>query len=463
MRVNAEARLFGTDGVRGLANQYPLTPEMAFLLGRAGAEHLKRGRRDRGMIVVGRDTRLSGDMLEAAISAGICSAGVDAVQIGILPTPAIAYLTRAWDALGGVVISASHNPFEDNGIKFFGPDGFKLPDEQEARLEETVHRCLFPHPPTGRDVGRIRVAVDAAEQYMAFAGGTLGKERSLTGLRIVLDCANGAASTVAPQLFEQLGAQVISCGTEPDGTNINRRCGALFPEDVQALVRVRGAHVGFCFDGDADRMIAVDETGTVRDGDYTLGICAQELVRTGELNPRAVVGTVMSNYGLEEALRRMEVSLIRAPVGDKYVLEAMRKHHATLGGEQSGHTVFLTHATTGDGIVTALQLLRVMQTSGQPLSHLASVLTKYPQVLLNVRVRERRDPLDLPDVREALDEAQKALNGAGRVLVRLSGTEPLARVMVEGRDAEVVRTVADTIAQAIERVLGPPRPTSPEG
>lgn len=460
--MTADERLFGTDGVRGLANRYPLTPDMALRLGRAGAELLKGDRHDRGSLVVGRDTRLSGDMLEAAISAGICSAGVDVMQIGVLPTPAIAYLTRAWDALGGVVISASHNPFEDNGIKFFGGDGFKLPDEQEAQLERMVREGVFRQSPTGRDVGRIRIIADAAESYIAFARHTLGEGLSLAGLRIVLDCANGAASAVAPQLFAQLGAHVITRGTEPDGTNINQGCGALFPDDVQALVREQGAQVGFCFDGDADRMIAVDETGAVRDGDYTLAICTRELMRRGELTPPCVVGTVMSNYGLEEALQQMGVTLLRAPVGDRYVLDEMRKSGATLGGEQSGHTVFLTHATTGDGLITALQVLRVMQISGQPLSRLASVLTKYPQVLLNVRVRARIDPPDLPDVREALARAQQTLDGTGRILVRLSGTEPLARVMVEGRDAEAIHMVAHDIAQSIERAIGAPSTTSVE-
>lgn len=452
--MSAEGRLFGTDGVRGLANQYPLTPEMACLLGRAGAEHLKAEGNGRGMMVVGRDTRLSGDMLEAAISAGICSTGVDVVQIGILPTPATAYLTRAWGALGGVVLSASHNPFEDNGIKFFAADGFKLLEAQEAQLEERVRHGVSRRSPTGRDVGRIRVAEDAAAHYMAFSRGTLGDGVSLAGFRIVVDCANGAASPVAPRLFEQLGAEVIAYAAEPDGTNINQHCGALFPEPAQELVRKTGAHVGFCFDGDGDRVIAVDETGIVRDGDYTLGICTQELVRRGELSTRCVVGTVMSNYGLEEALQRLEVGLIRAPVGDKYVLEEMRRRGAILGGEQSGHIVFLNHTTTGDGIITALQILRVMQTSGQPLSHLSSVLTKWPQVLVNVRVRERREPLALPDVRAALSQAQQALKGMGRINVRLSGTEPLARVMVEGRDVETIQAIAHNIAHVIERTIG---------
>jgi len=289
---------------------------------------------------------------------------------------------------------------------------------------------------------------------MAFARSTLGQELSLAGLRVVLDCANGAASPVAPRLFEQLGAQVIAYATDPDGTNINHHCGALFPAQAQELVRRTGAQAGFCFDGDADRLIAVDETGTVRDGDYSLALCTQDLVRRRELSMPCVVGTVMSNYGLEEALQRMEVRLIRAPVGDKYVLEEMRKHGAILGGEQSGHIVFLNLTTTGDGIITALQLLRVMQTSGQPLSQLASVLTKCPQVLLNVRVRERRDPLDLPDVQATLGEARQALNGTGRILVRLSGTEPVARVMVEGRDEKTIQAVAQQIAAAIERAIG---------
>src|SRR5919108_480199 len=456
MSVTAEGRLFGTDGVRGLANHYPLTPDMAFLLGRAAAAFLQGNSTRRGSMVVGRDPRLSGDMLEAAISAGICSAGVDVVQVGVLPTPAIAYLARVWGALGGVVLSASHNPFEDNGIKFFSPDGFKLPDAQEDQIEQMIRSGVKRPSPTGHDIGRIRMATDAAEQYLAFARSTLGDGLSLAGLRIVIDCANGAASPVALRLFEQLGARVIAHATEPDGVNINHHCGALFPEQAQALVRSTGADIGFCFDGDADRLIAIDETAIVRDGDYTLGICTQEIVRRGELQAPCVVGTVMSNYGLEELLQQLGIALIRTPVGDKYVLEEMRRCGAILGGEQSGHVVFLTHATTGDGIITALQLLRVMQTSGQPLSRLAAALTKYPQVLLNVRVRERLDPLELPEVQDALAQAQQRLAGTGRILVRLSGTEPLARVMVEGRDLQAIQAVAESIAHVIERTIGAP-------
>jgi phosphoglucosamine mutase len=452
--VTAEGRLFGTDGVRGLANHHPVTPEMAFSLGRAGAEHLRRGRAGKGTIVVGRDTRLSGDMLEAAICAGICAAGVDAVRVGVLPTPAIAHLTRAWGAFGGVVLSASHNPFADNGIKFFSADGFKLPDAEEDRLERMVLLGATGPAPTGRDIGRIRTAAEGLTDYLTFACTTFGTGNSLAGLRVVVDCAHGAAAPVAPRLFEQLGAQVIVHAAEPDGTNINHRCGALFPEQAQELVRRTGAAVGFCFDGDADRMIAIDETGTVRDGDYTLGICTQDLAHRGALRTRCVVGTVMSNYGLEELLQRLGIVLLRTPVGDKYVLEEMRRTGAMVGGEQSGHIVFLAHVTTGDGLVTALQLLRVMQTSGQPLSHLSSVLTKYPQVLLNVRVRERIDPLALPEVKQAHARAQQMLNGTGRILVRLSGTEPLARVMVEGRDPDAIQAAAENIAHVIERAIG---------
>jgi phosphoglucosamine mutase len=452
--VTADSRLFGTDGIRGVANTHPMTPEMAFSLGRAGAEHLRGAYRGKGAIVVGRDTRLSGDMLEAAICAGICAAGVDATRVGVLPTPAIAYLTRAWGALGGVVLSASHNPFADNGIKFFSADGFKLPDAEEDQLEQMVLLGATRPAPTGRDIGCIRTAAEGLTEYLTFACTTLGAGISLAGLRVVLDCANGAAAPVAPRLFEQLGAQVIVHAAEPDGTNINHQCGALFPEQAQELVRRTGADVGFCFDGDADRMIAIDETGTVRDGDYTLGICTQDLVRRGVLRTRCIVGTVMSNYGLEEMLQRLGIVLLRAPVGDKYVLEEMRRTGAMLGGEQSGHIVFLAHATTGDGLVTALQLLRVMQTSGQPLSHLSSVLTKHPQVLLNVRVRERVDPLALPEVKQAHARAQQMLNGAGRILVRLSGTEPLARVMVEGCDPHAIQAAAENIAHVIERAIG---------
>jgi phosphoglucosamine mutase len=419
-----------------------MTPEMAFALGRAGAELLQGSRQGKGKIVVGRDTRLSGDMLEAALCAGICAAGVDAIRVGVLPTPAVAHLTRAWAALGGVVLSASHNAFADNGLKFFAADGFKLPDAQEDLLEQMVRQGATRPVPTGHDIGRIRTADGGLGDYLAYARTTLGDGCSLAGLRLVLDCAHGAAAPVAPQLFEQLGARVTVHAAEPDGTNINDRCGALFPEQAQELVRRIGADVGFCFDGDADRMIAIDETGAVRDGDYTLGICTRDLLHRGVLQTRSVVGTVMSNYGLEEMLRRLGIVLLRAPVGDKYVLEEMRRSGAMLGGEQSGHIVFLAHATTGDGLVTALQLLRVMQSSGQPLSRLSSVLTKYPQVLLNVRVRERIDPLALPEVKQAHARAQQLLNGSGRILVRLSGTEPLARIMVEGRDPHTIQAAA---------------------
>jgi phosphoglucosamine mutase len=452
--VAAEGRLFGTDGVRGLANQYPVTPEMAFSLGRAGAEHLQRQHRGRGAIVVGRDTRLSGDMLEASICAGICAAGIDVLQVGVMPTPAIAYLTRSWGALGGVVLSASHNSFEDNGIKFFSADGFKLPDTAEDALEQMIKGDVARPRPTGRMIGRIRRVADAVEQYQAFARTTLGPGLSLAGLRVVLDCAHGAATPVAPALFEQLGAQVIVHATDPDGTNINHQCGALHPEYAQDVVKRVGADIGFCFDGDADRLMAIDEQGVVRDGDYTLGICTQDLVKRGELHTACVVGTVMSNYGLEELLQRMGIVLHRAPVGDKYVIEEMRRSGTILGGEQSGHVVFLTHATTGDGLVTALQLLRVMQTSGEPLSRLSAALTKYPQVLLNVRVRERVDPLALHAVQLAYAEAQQMLHGGGRILIRLSGTEPLARVMVEGRDAGIIQVAAQHLAQAIEQTIG---------
>jgi phosphoglucosamine mutase len=452
--VTADSRLFGTDGVRGLANQYPMTPEMAFALGRAGAEYLRTAQDRKGTIIVGRDTRLSGDMLEAALCAGICAAGVDVTCVGILPTPAIAYLTRTWKALGGVVLSASHNAFADNGIKFFSSDGFKLPDAAEDTLEHMVHRGATRPAPTGREIGCIRTTGAGLTDYLRFAGETLGPGVSFAGMRVVLDCANGAATSVAPQLFEQLGAQVIVHATTPDGTNINDHCGALFPEQAQTLVHSTGADIGICFDGDADRMIAIDETGTVRDGDYTLGICTQDLVQRGVLSPPCIVGTVMSNYGLEEMLQRLGVVLLRTPVGDRYVLEEMQRSGAILGGEQSGHIVFLAHATTGDGLVTALQLLRVMQTTGQPLSQLAAVLTKYPQVLLNVHVRERIDPLALPAVNQAHAIAQQSLNGTGRILVRLSGTELMARVMVEGRDSQAIQNAAESIAHEIERAIG---------
>lgn len=447
-------RLFGTDGVRGIANG-DLTPELVFRLGRAGASLLSEGRR-RARILIGRDTRLSGPVLEAALAAGIASAGADAVAVGVIPTPAVAALVRRRGVAGGVMISASHNPAEYNGIKFFGSDGYKFPDEVEDRVEAMLGEAGEGPRPTGGDLGRIEADPDGAEEYLRSV--TEAVSGGLHGLRIVLDCAHGAACRVAPELFRRLGARVTVIHDAPDGLNINRGCGSTHPEALQEAVVREGAHAGLAFDGDADRVIAVDERGGVVDGDRMLAVAGLHLKRRGRLPHDTVVATVMSNLGLERALEAEGIRLHRTRVGDRYVLEAMREGGYVLGGEQSGHVIFLEHATTGDGILTGAQLLSILRASGRPLSELAGVVRRYPQVLVNVEVAGNGRLADRlagnAAVREAIAAAEGALEGRGRVLVRPSGTEPLVRVMVEGEDEPRVRAAAEDLAAAIRRALG---------
>ncbi len=448
----AIGRLFGTDGVRGIANA-DLTPELCFRLGRAAAAWFARGG-GRPRLLVGRDTRLSGPVLEGALLAGIASAGGDAVSVGVMTTPGVAALVRRRAVAGGAVISASHNPAEYNGIKFFGPDGFKLSDEAEGEIEALTGRDDLPRP-TGAGLGRLGSDPGAEEEYVAAVAATV--PGGLAGLRVVLDCAHGAAFRVAPRLFESLGARVTVLNDRPDGLNINAGCGALHPQALQEAVRREGADVGLAFDGDADRVIAVDERGQVVDGDQILAVAALHLARAGRLPGSAVVATVMSNLGLERALGAAGVRLVRTRVGDRYVLEAMRQGGYALGGEQSGHVIFLEHATTGDGLVTGAQLLRIMQETGRRLSELAAVMVRYPQVLVNVKVRGRdvADRLAASEaVGEAIARAEEALAGRGRVLVRASGTEPVVRVMVEGEEAARVEGLARELAGVIRRELG---------
>ncbi len=445
-------RLFGTDGIRGVANQYPMTAEVALALGRSVAEHFRqRGRRCR--IVIGKDTRLSGYMFESALEAGIVSAGADVMLVGPLPTPAIAFITASMRADAGIVISASHNPFQDNGIKLFGPDGFKLADEIEAEIE---YRLTNPDPLTPGPEPKIGKAVrldDAEGRYVQFIKHCFPKHRTLDGVRIVVDCANGAAYRAAPKVFAELGADVVAMACEPDGRNINDGCGALHPEGIAAEVRRVHAAIGVALDGDADRVILTDERGEVCDGDHILSILGTRLLDKGSLPGGTVVATVMSNLGLERALAKKNGKLLRTPVGDRYVVEAMREGGYVFGGEQSGHIVFLREATTGDGLLAALQVLSVMVQEGCSLSDLAKQMTRYPQVLLNFQVARKLPIDDLPSVRGAIDKVEKALGSDGRVLVRYSGTESKARVMIEGTDEAIIRNYAEEIADCLRAAL----------
>jgi phosphoglucosamine mutase len=450
-----QRRLFGTDGIRGVANQYPMTAEMALALGRSVAEHFRqRGRRCR--IVIGKDTRLSGYMFESALEAGIVSAGADVMLVGPLPTPAIAFITSSMRADAGVVISASHNPFQDNGIKLFGPDGFKLADDIEAEIER---RIANPDPLTPGPEPRIGKAVrldDAEGRYVQFIKNTFPKDRTLDGLRIVVDCANGAAYRAAPQVFAELGAEVSALAIEPDGRNINDRCGALHPDKVAAEVRRTKAGIGIALDGDADRVILTDERGDIVDGDHMLAILGTRLIAQGRLPGNTVVATVMSNLGLEHALATKQGKLLRTAVGDRYVVEAMREGGYIFGGEQSGHIIFLEESTTGDGLLAALQVLAVMVQEGRSLSELASLMTRFPQVLLNFSVQRKVPIEDLGSVQSAIAKVEKALGHEGRVLVRYSGTEPKARVMIEGTDERIIHTYAEEIAECMRKALAEP-------
>lgn len=442
-------RMFGTDGVRGIANT-ELTAELAYKLGRAGAYILTNEAR-KPKIVVGMDTRISGDMLESALVAGICSAGAEAVCVGIVPTPAVAYLVREYKADAGVVISASHNPVEYNGIKFFNEKGYKLPDEVEDEIEALVRcNCEGVPSPTGSKLGR-KVAVEfGAKDYMDFLMSTI--DVSLEGLKVAVDCAQGASYAAAPKLLTDLGAEVLAIYNDPDGKNINKDCGSTHPEHLQKFVVENGCDIGLAFDGDADRLIAVDEHGRIIHGDFIMTICSSYLKEINKLKKDTLVVTVMSNLGLDIALKERNISTVKTKVGDRYVLEEMIKGGYSIGGEQSGHIIFLDYNTTGDGLLTALQLLRVMVSKKQTLSSLASIMTELPQVLCNADVNNEKKNAYITDetIQSEIKKVEEKLNGVGRVLIRPSGTEPLVRVMLEGKDKDELEILAKNLAYLIE-------------
>jgi phosphoglucosamine mutase len=446
-------RLFGTDGIRGVANEPPLTPELAYRLGRQLAVALFEHRRgDRVRLVIGRDTRRSGPLLDAALTTGLLSAGADCFNVGVMPTPAIALLTRALDADGGIVLSASHNPFEDNGIKLFSSEGTKFPDAWEDAIEAALDGPDTAPRPRGDAVGRL-VHYDRAEvYYVDFLCRLFPLD--LRGVHVVLDCAHGATAAVAPRVFKKLGARVTAIGARPDGVNINAGVGALYPAALQKKVRAAGADVGFAFDGDGDRLMSVDHTGEVRDGDYALAIAARHFAARGRLKNNVVVTTVMANLGLDRALKAAGVDLVKTQVGDRYVYEEMQRRGANLGGEQSGHLLFLDHAPAGDGIVSALALLNIMQETGERLAELATCLTKFPQVLVNVPVRAKPPIESIAGLTERVQGFEREMNGSGRILIRYSGTEALARIMIEGADGARIRAMADELAALIRELIG---------
>ncbi len=447
-------KLFGTDGVRGVANQDPMTSEMALRIGRAAA-HVFRDSSRRHRIVIGKDTRLSGYMIESALTSGLCSIGVDVLLVGPVPTPGIAFLTRSLRADAGVVISASHNPYEDNGIKFFGRDGFKLPDEVEKKMEDLIFSgAIDSIRPTAAEIGKAFRIDDAIGRYNEFVKSSIPRGMDLSGLRVVVDSANGAAYKIGPRILIELGADVISLYDQPNGMNINQGCGSLYPEVMSRAVKANGAQIGIAFDGDADRVILCDERGAVIDGDAVMAICALQMMKEGRLRKKTLVATVMSNLGLEIALQTAGGKLVRAPVGDRYVMEKMLEGGYNLGGEQSGHVIFLDHNTTGDGLISALQILAIMKQTGKPLSELAACMKTYPQTLVNVKVKERRDLMSIPEIAQRMAEVEKKLGSSGRLLVRYSGTEPKVRVMIEGEDERGIKTLAEDLAGIIKEMLG---------
>ncbi|MDH5669420.1 MAG: phosphoglucosamine mutase [Nitrospira sp.] len=447
-------KLFGTDGIRGVANLDPMTSEMAMQLGRAAA-HIFMRRAGRHQIVIGKDTRISGYMLESALTSGICSMGVDVLLVGPMPTPAIAFLTRSLRADAGVVISASHNPYQDNGIKFFSNDGFKLPDEVESRIEQLIVSDEISHlRPTADLIGKAYRIDDADGRYIEFTKRSVPRDLDFQGMKLVVDCANGAAYKVAPTVLRELGATVEVIGNTPNGMNINAGCGAVHPEQLQEAVLRSHADIGIALDGDADRAIFVSEQGAVVDGDHIMAALGLDLHRQGLLARQTLVGTVMSNFGLELAMSKAGISLVRTPVGDRYLMERMQADRYNFGGEQSGHFIFLDHNTTGDGLISALQVLSLMKRTKQPLSELAKAMSAVPQILLNVKVAKKPRLESIPDVERAMRESEQRLNGCGRVLVRYSGTEPLLRIMVEGEQDTMIKEVAEGLARVVRAHIG---------
>lgn len=447
-------KLFGTDGVRGEANVV-LTAELAYQLGRAAAYVLKRdgipGKEN--AMVIGKDTRISGDMLEASLIAGICSTGVNVYQAGVIPTPGVAVLTRMLNSMAGVVISASHNPYQDNGIKFFSPLGTKLPDEVESAIEAVIADGLKDVPsPSGAEIGRVIAYPEGAEKYSDFLQRKV--DGDFGGLRVVADCANGAASFIAPKLLRSLGADLTAISCRPDGININNNCGSTHLEQLQKAVQEQQADLGIAYDGDADRLLAVDQNGRVVDGDRLLLIFGSYLEKQGLLAENTVVITVMSNMGLKIALKEKGIKTLETKVGDRYVIEGMKESGAVLGGEQSGHIVFGLDNTTGDGILSSLKLLQIVKQSGKTLAELADEMEQYPQILINVRVKDKNGWEEKAEIRQAIETAQAELADTGRILVRASGTENLLRVMVEGKQQEQIERLANQIADVVKVVMG---------
>jgi phosphoglucosamine mutase len=447
-------KLFGTDGIRGVANMEPMTGELAMQLGRAIA-HIFKEVKGRHRIVVGKDTRLSGYMLETALASGICSMGADVMLVGPLPTPGIAFITTSMRANAGVVISASHNPYYDNGIKIFSRNGFKLPDEMENQIEEWIFsNHLRSLRPTANEVGKAHRIDDAVGRYVVFLKNTFPPDLTLDGLRIVLDCAHGATYRVAPIVFEELGAEVIPIGIEPDGENINAGCGSLHPEVASRLVVEKGADMGMALDGDGDRIIFVDRHGNQVDGDRILAICGLQMLSEGRLKKGTLVTTVMSNIGLDRTMKKSGGKVVRTQVGDRYVVEEMVRGDYNLGGEQSGHTIFLDYNTTCDGILTALQVLAIMKRKDRPIDELSKVMEPLPQVLYNVEVKEKKNLSEIPEVARRIKKIEKTLGHSGRILVRYSGTEPLLRIMLEGEDEKKLHQFAQDLGDLVKKHIG---------
>ncbi|MCK4646917.1 MAG: phosphoglucosamine mutase [Candidatus Aminicenantes bacterium] len=446
-------KLFGTDGIRGVANKDPMTPEMAIQIGQA-VTHVLNEKGHRQRIVIGKDTRLSGYMLENALAAGISSMGADVISVGPMPTPGIAFIANNMDADCGIVISASHNPFEDNGIKIFSKEGFKLSEEQEFEIEELIFsKNIQSLASSSQEIGRAFQEENALEGYIVFLRHTFPKNLSLEGVKIVLDCANGATYKVAPTLFKEMRAEVLCLNVNPDGKNINVECGSLHPELLAEKIIENRADIGLALDGDGDRLIAADEKGNIISGDKILAICAKNLKKERRLKNDLVVSTVMSNLGLSLALNEMEIKHIRTRVGDRYVLKEMLKNGAVLGGEDSGHIIFLEHHTTGDGLIAALQLLAVMQKEEKAVSELSKVMKTFPQVLINVDVKSKPDLKGIPEIGNVIGSAEKELGDKGRVLVRYSGTQPMCRVMVEGPTKEQTEKLTKKIAEIVKKKL----------
>lgn len=447
-------RLFGTDGIRGRVNEYPMLPDMALRLGLAAGTYFRKKGKKRHKVVIGKDTRLSGYIFETALTAGFCASGLDVFQTGPLPTPAIAMITRNMRADFGVVISASHNSFQDNGIKFFDENGFKLADSVEDRMTDMTldPRWKWNYPPS-HEVGRAKRITDALGRYIVSIKNSFPDYLTLDGLRVVIDCANGAAYKVAPMALEELGAEVVAIGVSPDGTNINSLCGSLHPQVAAEQLKQSRADVAISLDGDADRLIMSDENGQVLDGDQLMAICALDMIKRGQLKGNRLAATVMSNMALEVFMREQGGELLRTQVGDRYVAETMRREGINLGGEQSGHMIFSDFGTTGDGLLAALQVLRIMQESGKKLSELAGLLKLYPQVLVSVPVKEKKPLEECESIQKAAKEAEMALEGRGRVLLRYSGTESLLRVMLEGENEDKVKSLADTLADVVDSEL----------